>query len=327
MITPRAYLKNNTLSRDIDTAAPRDGYGIGLLEVGEKNESIVVLCADVADSTRSAKFREKYPKRFIQAGIAEQNMVGVATGLALQGKVPFVSTYAVFCPGRTWDQVRVSVCYNRANVKIAGAHAGFSAGPDGATHQALEDIAITRALPGLIVLAPSDAEETRKAVHLAAEINGPVYFRYSRNPAPLFTTPQTPFKVGKATIFHEGTDVAIIGAGPIIHTALLAADRLIERGVSVCVVNSPSIKPLDEDTIEKVARQCGAVVTVEEHQIHGGLGSAVAETLGQRYPVPLEMVGMPDMFGESGEPEQLRAKYRLSLESIVNAVQRVRKRK
>lgn len=327
MIAKSAHLKKDTLSKDIQKVPTRDGYGLGLVEVGEENESVVVLTADLAESTRAQKFQEKFPQRFIECGIQEQNMANVAVGLALNGKIPFVSTYAVFCPGRNWDQVRISGCYNNANVKYAGAHTGISVGPDGATHQAMEDVALTRVLPNMTVLVPCDAEETRKIVHAAVNIEGPVYFRFARAGTPAFTTDKTPFKIGKALILQEGKDVAIIGAGPILHSALIAADRLLEKGISCRVINSPSIKPTDEDTIEKAARECGAIVTVEEHQVMGGVGSAIAEVVVRTYPVPMEFVGMQNSFGESGEPEELLKKYKMDAEAIEAAVRKVVKRK
>jgi len=327
MFTKTAHLKRDILSKDVEMAGTRDGYGIGLVEVGEKNPNVVALCGDLSDSTRSAKFRDAFPERYIQMGIAEQNMATVAVGLALQGKIPFLSTYAVFSPGRNWDQIRISGCYNNANVKYAGGHTGISVGPDGATHQAMEDVALMRVLPRMTVLVPCDREETRKVVHAAAAQKGPVYLRYARAASPVFTTEKTPFQIGKAQVFRDGTDVAVIGAGPIIHSALVAADRLIERGVSVRVINSPSVKPLDEATIERAARDCGAIVTVEEHQVMGGVGSAIAEHVVKSYPVPMEFVGMQNSFGESGEPAELLQKYRMDAEAIVIAVKRVVKRK
>lgn len=326
-LAAKAHLKRNTLSPDVEMIPTRDGYGIGLVELGEANDQVMVLCGDLADSTRSAKFRDAFPERYIQMGIAEQNMATVAVGLSLQGKIPFISTYAVFCPGRNWDQIRISGCYNNANVKYAGGHTGISVGPDGGTHQAMEDITLTRVLPRMTVLVPCDSEETRKVVHAAAKINGPVYFRYARTATAAFTTAETPFQIGKAQVFRDGKDVAIIGAGPIIHTALVAADRLIERGISVRVINSPSIKPLDEETIERAARECGAVVTVEEHQVMGGVGGAIAEALARTYPVPIEFIGMQNSFGESGEPAELLKKYRMDADAIMDAVKRVVKRK
>lgn len=327
MLHKTAHLKRNALSKDVDLAPTRDGYGMGIVEVGTANKEVVVLCGDLAESTRSSKFQEAFPDRFIQVGVAEQNMATLAVGMALQGKIPFISTYAVFCPGRNWDQIRISGCYNNANVKYAGAHTGISVGPDGATHQAMEDITLMRVLPRMTVLVPADAEETRKAIHAAVAINGPVYIRFARAATPAFTTPDTPFKVGKAQVFREGNDVAIIGAGPIIHSALLAADQLVEKGISCRVINSPSIKPMDVDTIEKAARDCGAIVTVEEHQVMGGIGSAIAEVVATTYPVPIEFIGMHNSFGESGEPAELLHKYRMDTPAIADAVRRVHKRK
>lgn len=322
-----AHLKRNILSKEVEMAGTRDGYGLGLVELGGKNEAVVALCGDLVESTRTNMFAEKFPDRFIEMGVAEQNMAGVAVGLALNGKIPFISTYAVFSPGRNWDQVRISICYNNANVKLAGGHSGISVGPDGATHQAMEDIALTRVLPRMHVFVPCDMEETRKAVHAAAEIEGPVYIRYARSATPVFTSTKTPFAAGKAQVLHEGSDIAIIAAGPIVHSALAAADQLVEQGIACRVINSPSIKPLDTQTIEQAARDCGGVVTCEEHQVHAGLGSAVAESLARTFPVPMEFVGMPDSFGESGEPAQLLEKYRMDTAAIVAAVKKVLRRK
>ena len=322
-----AHLKRGIVGDSVEKIPTRDGFGIGLVELGEKNEDVVVLCGDLADSTRTGMFRDKFPDRFIQAGIAEQNMAVVAAGLALSGKIPFISTYAVFCPGRNWDQIRISSCQNDINVNFAGAHTGISVGPDGATHQAMEDIALTRVLPRMTVFAPCDVEEARKVVHVAAGINAPVYFRFARTASPVFTTEKTPFAVGKAQVFHNGDDVAIIAAGPILHSALVAADRLIEQGITCRVINSVSIKPLDDETIERAARECGAVVTCEEHQIAGGLGGAVAESLAKTYPVPMEFVGMHNSFGESGDPDLLLKKHHMDADAIMNAVKKVLKRK
>lgn len=327
MFAKNAYLKKNTLSKDVEMVPTRNGFGTGLVELGEKNNNIVALCGDLSDSTRVGMFRDRFPERFIQVGIAEQNMANVAVGLSLQGKIPFLSTYAVFCPGRNWDQIRISGCYNKANVKYAGAHSGISVGPDGATHQAMEDIALMRVLPRMTVLVPCDAEETRKVTHAAAGIDGPVYFRFARSATPAFTTDKTPFTIGKAQVFREGDDVAIIAAGPIVHTALQAADRLVEKGFSCRVINCASVKPLDEKTIESAARDCGGVVTCEEHQVAGGMGSAVAEFLAKTYPVPMAFVGMHDSFGESGEPDQLLKKYRMDADAIMDSVREVLKRK
>lgn len=305
----------------------RNGYGEGLVELGRKNPNVVVLCADLTDSTRSGMFRQAFPERFIECGIAEQNMLGLAAGLALVGKIPFVSTYAVFCPGRNWDQLRISVAYNKANVKLTGAHAGVSVGQDGATHQGLEDIAITRCLPNMTILAPCDALETKKATIAAGQIEGPVYLRFAREATPVFTTEKTPFKIGQAEIFQEGADVAIIACGPTVHEALLAAHDLEKDGISVAVVNNHTVKPMDEKTIIEIAKKTGAVVTAEDHQVMGGMGSAVAELLAKNQPVPIEMIGVQDRFGESGAPEELMKEFHLLADDIKEAVKRVLKRK
>lgn len=313
---------------DVEAIPTRDGYGEGLVALGGKNPNVVVLTGDLVESTRALEFSKKFPERFIECGVAEQNMMGIAAGLALSGKVPFVSSYAVFVPGRCWDQLRVSVCYSGANVKVAGAHAGISVGPDGATHQALEDIASVRAIPNLTVIVPCDSIETKKATIAAGEIVGPVYFRFAREKTPVITTEETPFKIGKAEIvFQSGTDVAIIGSGPVLYKALVAARELSAQGISSIVVNNHTIKPIDEETIVSVASQTKAVVTIEEHQTLGGCGSAVAEVLAKRYPVPVEFVGMPNTFGESGAPEELLEKYGMGVKDVKAAVARVLKRK
>ncbi|TSC73089.1 MAG: transketolase [Parcubacteria group bacterium Gr01-1014_38] len=323
-----ARLVETLFAKDIAQRATRDGYGDGLVEVGAKNPNVVVLCGDLKESTRAEWFEKKYPERFVECGISEQNMAAMAAGLALSGKIPFVATYAVFCPGRNWDQVRISICYQNANVKLSGAHAGISVGPDGATHQAMEDIAITRVLPNMTVIAPCDAEETRKAVHAAAEIRGPVYLRFARHKTPVFTTPKTPFRIGKALVLTEGSDAGIIACGPIVYSALEAARQLSEKGIGVRVIDMATVKPLDGATIQKAAWDTGAIVTAEEHQRHGGLGGAVAEALTSQGPVvPQEFVAMPDHFGESGQPDELLAHYGMDADALVAAVHRVIKRK
>jgi transketolase len=325
-------MANNSLNPkigqpDIEQVPTRNGYGEGLLELGAADEKVVVLTADLAESTRVLEFGKKFPERFIECGVAEQNMMGLAAGLALYGKIPFVSSYAVFSPGRSWDQLRVSVCYSQANVKIAGAHTGISVGPDGATHQALEDVAITRVLPNLTVIVPCDAVETKKTTLQAAKIQGPVYFRFGREKTPVMTTLDTPFEVGKAYVMREGTDVAIIGSGPVLYNALLAARELEKERISVMVVNNHTIKPIDAATITSAAEKCGAVVTLEEHQVMGGCGSAVCEVLAQHYPVPVEMVGVQNTFGESGKPDELIEKYGMGKSAVMEAVREVLKRK
>lgn len=307
--------------------AIRDGFGEGLLILGESDPNVVVLTCDLSESTRSLEFSRKHPERFIQAGVAEQNMIGLAAGMAHEGKVPFCSSYAVFSPGRSWDQIRVSVCYSKNNVKVAGHHAGISVGPDGATHQALEDIAITRVLPNLTVLAPCDALEARKATVAAGRITGPVYIRLMREKSPVFTTEDTPFAPGKAEVFRQGEDVTIVAVGPQVYYALEAAGILAEQGVEAEVINAVSIKPLDAMTILKSVKKTKAVVTAEEHQKCGGLGSAISEMLSENFPALQEFVAMPNSFGESGEPSELLKKWGLSADGIVAATKRVMKRK
>lgn len=312
---------------DIETAPTRNGYGEAVVMLGEKNPNVMVLTADLAESTRVLEFAKKYPEQFIECGVAEQNMMGVAAGLALYGKTAFVSSYATFSPGRNWDQLRISVCYSEANVKVAGCHTGLSVGPDGATHQALEDIAITRVLPNLIVEVPCDAIEARKTVLALGMVKGPAYFRLGREKTAVMTTEETPFEIGKAEILRDGADAVIIASGPILYNALLAAMELEKQGLEIMVVNNHTIKPIDESTITYAAKKCGAVVTAEEHQVMGGCGSAVLEVLAKNYPVPVEMIGMQDSFGESGQPDELLKKYGMDTEAIMEAVKRVVKRK
>ena len=320
-------LSKQLFKDSLDMVAPRDGYGKALVELGEKNSNVVVLSGDLTESTRSQWFAEKFPERFIEVGVAEQNMMGIAAGLALSGKIPFVSSYATFNPGRNWDQLRVSVAYSKANVKVAGAHAGISVGPDGATHQALEDIAITRVLPGLFVIVPCDAIEAKKATLAIGQMKGPAYIRFGREKTAQFTTDDTPFKIGRAEVFRDGVDVAIIGTGILVYNALLAAKELDKEGIDCLVINNHTIKPIDRKTIVSAAKKCGAVVTVEEHQINAGAGSAAIEVLAEDCPVPVERVGMPDTFGESGQPFELIEKYGMGKDSIIKAVGKVLKRK
>lgn len=311
----------------VEKKPTRDGYGQALLELGESNPDVVVLTADLAESTRVLSFQEKFPERFVECGVAEQNMMGVAAGLALAGKIPFVSSYAVFSPGRSWDQLRVSVCYSKANVKIAGAHTGLSVGPDGATHQALEDLAITRVLPELTVIAPCDAEETRKCTLAAAEHKGPVYFRFAREKTPVMTIKETPFKIGKANICREGYDVTLIACGPMLHAALMASEKLAAKGIEAEVINCHTIKPLDTKTIIDSIKKTHCAVAIEDHQITGGLFGAVAETVSMKYPVPLEAVGVRDTFGESGTPDELAEKYGLTEKEVFKAALKAISRK
>lgn len=328
MINPNAKLAENLLDEKAIAQKPtRDGFGEGAVLAGKEDKNVVMLCADLTDSTRAGMFKKEFPDRFVQVGIAEQNMMSVAAGMAMAGKVPFISTYGVFCPGRNWDQMRVNACYNNANVKFTGAHTGVSVGPDGATHQALEDIAITRCVPNITVIASCDYHETRKATLAAAKIKGPVYLRFAREATPVFTTLETPFEIGKALILRDGKDAVIIGCGSLLYRAILAAEELSKEGVDIMVINSATIKPIDEAAIVEAAKKCGAVVSVEDHQVMGGLGSAVAEVLAKNYPVPQEFIGMQDSFGESGQPDELLKKYGMDKDDIKAAVKKAVQRK
>ena len=305
----------------------RDGYGNGLLELGAANPDVLVLDADLAKSTRSDWFAAKYPERFFDIGISEQDMIGTAAGLALGGKIPFATTYGVFVAGRAWDQIRTTVCYSDLNVKIAGAHGGISAGGDGATHQALEDIALMRVLPNMKVLVPCDAIEAKKATVAAGTVLGPCFLRFAREATPVFTTEGDFFEIGIANILKPGTDATIIAAGPIVYEALLAHEQLAAEGISLRVINMHTIKPLDEAAVLAAARETGAIVTAEEAQLYGGLGGAVAEVLARKCPTPMEMVGIEDSFLECGTPEELAVKYGLTAKDLVCAVKKVMARK
>lgn len=326
MLNPDLKLAANVFDKP-DEKPTRDGFGRALLELGEKNKDVVALCADLAESTRMLAFKEKYPSRYIELGVAEQNLATVASGLANYGKIPFIASYATFSPGRNNEQIRTTISLNNFPVKIVGSHAGVSVGPDGATHQALEDIALMRVQPNMTVLSPCDEIEAYKATFAAAEIKGPVYLRLAREKTPIITTAETPFEVGKAQVLWRPTDkrekprVAIFATGPIIYNALLAA-RELETELPMTVVNVHTIKPLDTHTIVEIAQTAGAVVTVEEHQIAGGFGSAVAETLAEAAPMPLEFVGVRDRFGQSGEPKELLEHYGMGVAHIKEAVKK-----
>ena len=305
----------------------RDGYGKALMELCEKRKDVMVLDADVAKSTRTVWIRDKYPEHFLDMGISEQDMVGTAAGLALSGMVPFASTYCVFLAGRAWDQIRTTVCYNDLNVKLGGAHAGISVGPDGATHQALEDVALMRVLPNMTVIVPCDAEETRKATLAMADRQGPCFVRFGREAVPVVTDESTPFEIGKARLCREGSDVTVFANGAMVFEAQNAADALKKEGISVRVYDLYTVKPLDEGTVLKAAEETGCVVTAEEHQVNGGMGSAVAECLAKHCPVPMEFVGMQDSFGESGDPQELMDKYGLNQKTVEEKIRKVLSRK
>ncbi len=308
---------------DINLKHTKAGYGEALLELGEKDENLVVLGGDITESTNVHLFRDKFPQRFFSTGIAEQNMAATAAGLSLMGKIPFICSYGVFISGRCWDQIRTTICYSNLNVKIGVGHGGISVGPDGATHQALEDISLLRCLPNMTVLTPSDYLETKKATLAAYRLNGPCSIRFGREPTPQFTQKDDPFEIGKANTLKPGTDAFIIACGSMVYQALQASERLSEeKGFKVGVINLHTIKPLDRHTIVAAAKQSGALVTAEEHQLAGGMGSAVLEVLAG-YPVPVEMVGVKDSFGESGHPDELLRAYNLTCPDIITAVEKV----
>lgn len=329
-----AKLNPKIFKEDIEQEPTRFGYGRGLILAGKENKDVIALCADLTESTKTSDLKKEFPDRFIEMGIAEQNMASLASGLAAAGKIPFIASYAMFSPGRNWEQIRTTICYNDSNVKIAGAHAGVSVGPDGATHQAIEDIAIVRVIPRMIVIVPCDSLETEKATLAAARIKGPVYIRFAREKTPVITTKDSPFEVGKAEIFRDPSinsgqapDVAIIACGPLVYNSLIAAEELSKEGIEALVLNNHTIKPMDEKAVIGVAKKTGAVVTVEEHQIMGGMGSAAAEVLAKNYPVPMEFIGIKDRFGESGEPNELIEHFSMGIKDIKEAVKKVIKRK
>lgn len=310
---------SNTHLLDVTTklAEPiRKGFGRGLLQAGRLDKDVVAACADLTDSTQMSLFAKEFPERYIEIGVAEQNLVTVGAGLAAMGKVPFVSSYAAFSPGRNWEQIRTTICLNDRPVKIVGSHAGVSVGPDGATHQMLEDIALMRVLPNMVVIAPCDAVEAEKATLAMAKDQRPNYLRLAREATPVFTTSATPFEIGKAYVYEKGSDVTLIATGTMTYHALVAADKLYKDGIEAEVVHVPTIKPLDTETILKSVRKTGAVVTAEEGQIIGGLGGAVAELLGEQAPTPMIRIGMRDRFGESGDPDQLLEHFGLDAKHI-----------
>ncbi|MDD2935006.1 MAG: transketolase C-terminal domain-containing protein [Candidatus Pacebacteria bacterium] len=319
-------LNPKLFDKDVEKVYTRLGYGEGLLEAGMKDKNVVALCADLTHSTFTNLFADKFPERFVQVGVAEQNMASVASGMARMGKIPFISSYAMFSPGRNWEQIRTTICYNNTNVKIVGAHAGVSVGPDGGTHQAIEDIALTRVIPRMTVIYPCDYFEAKKAVLEMAKIDGPAYIRLARNNTPVITTEKTPFKIGKAQTFFESkkkSQVGIIASGHLVYEALVSAKKLEYQGIGVKVINLSTIKPLDEKAIIDLAKNVKGIVTVEEHQKAGGMGSAVAELLSQKYPTKIEFIAINDEFGQSGEPEELIKLYKLDSGSIIKAVKKL----
>lgn len=311
----------DVLAKDIKMEAIRAGFGRGLLEAGKLNDQIVGLCADLTESTKMNLFAEQFPDRFVEIGVAEQNLVTVASGMAAMGKIPFTSSYAAFSPGRNWEQIRTTICLNDQPVKIIGSHAGISVGPDGATHQMLEDIAIMRALPNMIVVCPGDSIEAEKATLAIAKNDKPTYMRLARADTPVFTTQNTPFDLNSAIVLDQGKDITIISTGAMTYNALVAAEKLYLEGIEAEVVHVPVIKPLDGPTILKSAHKTKAVITVEEAQIIGGLGGAVSEFLSENFPTPIKRVGIQDRFGESGEADELMKEFGISADHIVKAAQ------
>ena len=334
MLNPDLKLNPKIFDEDVEQKATRQGYGEGLVELGEKNPNIVVLTADLSESTQTETFEKKFPERFFEVGVAEQNMAAIAAGLGISGKIPFISSYATFNPGKNWETIRTTIVYNQSNVKIAGHHSGVVTGPDGATHQATEDIASIRAWPEIIISIPVDAIEAKKATLRAAEIDGPVYLRFTRDKTPVITTGDTPFETGKNQIFWisdpsagSGPQAVIFATGHILYQALLAAKSLEEENINTLVVNVSAIKPLDEKNVIELAKTCGGVITVEDHQITGGLGGAIAEVLAKNRPTPMEFVGLQNTFAESGKPSELMQKYKMDSPAIIEAVRKVIARK
>lgn len=310
------HLIPDFLSKDIVSEPNRKGFGLGLLEAGRLDENVVAVCADLTESTQMHLFRDEFPARFIDVGVVEQNLVTVGSGLAAMGKIPFVSSYAAFSPGRNWEQIRTTACLNDVPVKIIGSHAGVSVGPDGATHQMLEDIALMRSLPNMVVIAPCDSVEARKATLALATNKKPGYLRLAREAVPVITTEETPFKIGKAYVYAEGADVTIISTGTMTYHAMIAAEQLFKSGIDAEVIHCPTIKPLDAVTILTSVQKTGAVITVEEAQVNGGLGGAVAELLSEELPTLMRRIGVKDRFGESGKPDELMKHFGLTASHI-----------
>ncbi len=324
-INPEQKLNPHLFELGVEQEPIRKGFGRGLLAAAEADERVVGLCADLTESTQMHIFRDKFPERFVEMGVAEQNLAAVASGMAAMGRIPFLSSYAMFSPGRNWEQIRTTICYNNQNVKIVGSHAGVSVGPDGGTHQALEDIAITRVIPRLTVIVPADSLEAARATLAVAKHRGPVYLRLGREKSPVLTTDKSPFKIGEANLLYipPEPELAIIACGTMVYNALQAAKLLAKEGIAATVTNMHTVKPLDEKTLRVVAREAKAVLTVEEHQRAGGLGGAVAEWLSEHLPKPLARLGADDEFGQSGTPGELIEHYGLSVEAITVAARRL----
>src|SRR5574343_243732 len=322
MLNQNAKLNTKVFDTDVEQVPIRKGFGEGLLQAGKQNEQIVALCADLTESTMMHLFKNEFPNRFIEIGVAEQNLASVASGMAAMGKIPFISSYAMFSPGRNWEQIRTTICYNDRKVIIAGSHAGISVGPAGGTHQAIEDMALMRVMPNMCVITPCDALEAFKATIASVVWKTPIYIRLAREKTPIITTSETPFTIGKAQVFWESDKpkVTIFACEAIVHNALLAAKELENEGIGSIVVNISTIKPLDKQTIVENTKKTGRVITVEEHQVAGGMGSAIAECLAENNPVPIKFIGVRDRFGQSGKPTELIKEYGLDVIDIINAV-------
>ncbi len=331
MLNKSQKLNPKLFDKKVEQIPIRKGFGEGLATLGERNPQVVGLCADLTVSTTMNLFRDKFPERFVELGVAEQNMASVASGMSAMGKIPFISSYAMFSPGRNWEQIRTTICYNDRAVIIAGSHTGVSVGPDGGTHQAIEDIALTRVVPNLIVISPCDAIEAQKATIASAGLGKPVYIRLAREATPVITTEETPFKVGKAQIYYGDekgkADVGIVATGALLYKALKVAETLKSENISVKVLNISTIKPIDVEALVSLAKTTEGIVTVEEHQIIGGLGGAVAEVLTQNFPVPIEFIGVKDKFGQSGTPDELLEHYGMGESHILEACKKVIGRK
>lgn len=326
MLNKNLKLNQKLFNDDVEQIPIRQGFGDGLVVAGENSKDVVALCADLTESTKMLAFKEKFPERFIEIGVAEQNLVTVASGMAAMGKIPFVSSYAMFSPGRNWEQIRTTIAYNDRPVIVVGSHAGVSVGPDGGTHQAIEDIALMRVIPNMVVISPCDSIEAEKATIALAKLGAPAYLRLAREKTPIMTTKETPFEIGKAQVFYRPDGlghVGIIATGALVHKALLAAKRLEKQGIRAVVLNLATIKPLDTTTILALAKETKALVTVEEHQVAGGMGSVVAEFLSETFPVPIKRIGVRDLFGQSGKPEELLTHYGMSVQDIEEAVKEV----
>ncbi len=331
MLNPNLKLNPKIFNPDVEQAPIRKGFGEGLVKAGEIDENVVALCADLTESTQMIFFKEKFPERFVEIGVAEQNLVTVASGMSAMGKIPFCSSYAMFSPGRNWEQIRTTIAYNDRPVKIVGSHAGISVGPDGGTHQALEDMALMRIIPNMDVISPCDAIEAKKITMLLAKSSKPAYLRLAREKTPIITTEETPVQIGKAETYWMPdvglAQVGIIATGGLLHRSILSAKELESEGIKTKVMNLSSIKPIDVGAIVALAKECKAIVTVEEHQIAGGMGGAVAEVLSSNFPVPIEFIGVHDKFGQSGTPEELIEYYGMGKNSIKEAVKKVLGRK